>query len=174
MLPAYAELHCISNFSFLRGASHPEELVDRARELGYAALALTDECSLAGVVRAHLQARTLNFPLLIGAEFSLHNCIDPTHTGSAFHAPGTPGAHSAAPRLVLLARHREGYGRLSELISAARARAPKGHYQLLPTDLDDGVPGCTALLVPAHSVTQCSCTRHCCCRYLWLASPVSW
>lgn len=54
MLPAYAELHCISNFSFLRGASHPEELVDRARELGYAALALTDECSLAGVVRAHL------------------------------------------------------------------------------------------------------------------------
>ncbi|MBU6188803.1 MAG: error-prone DNA polymerase [Betaproteobacteria bacterium] len=150
MLPAYAELHCISNFSFLRGASHPEELVDRARELGYAALALTDECSLAGVVRAHLQARTHNFPLLIGAEFSLHSCIDPTHTGSAFHAPGTPGAHSPAPRLVLLARHREGYGRLSELISAARARAPKGHYQLLPADLDDGVPGCTALLVPAQ------------------------
>ncbi|MFZ9625668.1 MAG: PHP domain-containing protein, partial [Burkholderiaceae bacterium] len=150
MLPAYAELHCISNFSFLRGASHPEELVDRARELGYAALALTDECSLAGVVRAHLQARTHHFPLLIGAEFSLHNCLDPAHTGSAFHTPGTPGATVGAPRLVLLARHRDGYGRLSELISAARARAPKGHYQLLPTDLDDGVPGCTALLVPAQ------------------------
>ena len=52
-LPAYAELHCLSNFTFLRGASHPEELVERAHELGYAALAITDECSVAGVVRAH-------------------------------------------------------------------------------------------------------------------------
>ena len=57
MLPAYAELHCLSNFSFLRGASHPEELVERAQALGYAALAITDECSLAGVVRAHLAAK---------------------------------------------------------------------------------------------------------------------
>ena len=57
MLPPYAELHCLSNFSFLRGASHPEELVERAQALGYAALALTDECSLAGVVRAHLAAK---------------------------------------------------------------------------------------------------------------------
>ena len=57
MLPAYAELHCLTNFSFLRGASHPEELVERAHALGYAALAITDECSVAGVVRAHPQAR---------------------------------------------------------------------------------------------------------------------
>ena len=55
----YAELHCISNFSFLRGASHPEELVEEADRLGYQALALTDECSLAGVVRAHTRARSL-------------------------------------------------------------------------------------------------------------------
>ena len=54
---SYAELHCISNFTFLRGASHPEELVARAHELGYAALAITDECSLAGVVRAHVEAK---------------------------------------------------------------------------------------------------------------------
>src|SRR5213075_3017482 len=59
MLPAYAELHCLSNFSFLRGASHPEELVERAQTSGYAALALTDECSLAGAVRAHLAAKEL-------------------------------------------------------------------------------------------------------------------
>ena len=52
-LPRYAELHCISHFSFLRGASSPTELVARALELGYEALALTDECSVAGVVRAH-------------------------------------------------------------------------------------------------------------------------
>ncbi|MGH8135373.1 MAG: PHP domain-containing protein, partial [Steroidobacteraceae bacterium] len=54
---SYAELHCLSNFTFLRGASHPAELVRRARQLGYAALALTDECSLAGIVRAHAAAR---------------------------------------------------------------------------------------------------------------------
>ncbi len=52
VLPAYAELHCLSNFSFQRGASHPQELVRRAYELGYSALAITDECSVAGVVRA--------------------------------------------------------------------------------------------------------------------------
>ncbi len=56
-LPDYAELHCVSNFSFLRGASHPEELVERAAALGYKALALTDECSLAGAVRAHQAAK---------------------------------------------------------------------------------------------------------------------
>ncbi len=54
MLTSYAELHCLSNFSFLRGASHPEELVERALALEYTGLALTDECSFAGSVRAHL------------------------------------------------------------------------------------------------------------------------
>ena len=53
----YAELHCITNFTFLRGASHPEELVARAQELDYTALAITDECSLAGMVRAHVEAK---------------------------------------------------------------------------------------------------------------------
>ena len=56
LLPAYAELHCLSNFSFQRGASRPEELVGRAADLGYGALAITDECSVSGVVRAHVQA----------------------------------------------------------------------------------------------------------------------
>ena len=67
----YAELHCLSNFSFLRGASHPEELVERAHELGYEALAITDECSLAGAVRAHMAAKKLSLKLLIGSEFLL-------------------------------------------------------------------------------------------------------
>ena len=61
----YAELHCLSNFTFLRGASHPEEQVEQAAELGYSALALTDECSLAGVVRAHSAARDLPLKLII-------------------------------------------------------------------------------------------------------------
>src|SRR5512136_1526082 len=70
-LPDYAELHCLSNFSFLRGASHPEELVERAASAGYAALALTDECSLAGVVRAHLAAKDAGLKLIVGSEFLL-------------------------------------------------------------------------------------------------------
>ncbi|MBP6814680.1 MAG: PHP domain-containing protein, partial [Burkholderiaceae bacterium] len=111
MLP-YAELHCVSNFSFLRGASHAEELVERAQALGYAALAVTDECSLAGVVRAHLAARGSSLALLIGAEFALHE-VFAEGAGTAGLSPDT------APRLVLLAQNREGYGNLSELITRA-------------------------------------------------------
>src|SRR5450755_2900791 len=65
---SYAELVCASHFSFQRGASHPYELVERAQKLGYAALAITDECSLAGVVRAHVQARDCKLHLIIGSE----------------------------------------------------------------------------------------------------------
>ena len=70
-LPAYAELHCRSNFSFLTGASHPEELVMRAAELGYSAIAITDECSVAGVVRAHGEAKARQLHLIVGTEMQL-------------------------------------------------------------------------------------------------------
>jgi error-prone DNA polymerase len=70
-LPRYAELHCLSNFTFLRGASHPHELVERADALGYSALALTDECSVAGVVRAHMAAKNRRLKLIVGAELRL-------------------------------------------------------------------------------------------------------
>ena len=63
-LPAYAELHALSNFSFQRGASHAEELVERAAALGYSAIAITDECSVAGVVRAHGEAKKHGLQLL--------------------------------------------------------------------------------------------------------------
>jgi len=126
VLPAYAELHCVSNFSFLRGASHPEELVDRAHALGYSALALTDECSLAGVVRAHGAARECGLPLIIGSEIQL----------------------AGGPRLVLLAADREGYGNLSELITRGRRRGIKGRYLLQAQDLEPGLPGCLVLLLP--------------------------
>src|SRR3954471_14232429 len=68
-LPAYAELLCLTNFSFQRGASHPRELVERAKELGYDALGIADECSLAGIVRAHEAAETVGLPLIIGSQF---------------------------------------------------------------------------------------------------------
>jgi error-prone DNA polymerase len=125
-LAGYAELHCRSNFSFLSAASHPEELVRRAGELGYAALALTDECSVAGVVRAHGEAEVCGLPLIVGSEFRLAD----------------------GPALVLLAVNRNGYGNLTQLITRARRCTKKGHYRLQRADLAAGVPDCLALWLP--------------------------
>ena len=139
-LPDYAELFCFSNFTFLHGASRGEELVARAAQLGYAGLAITDECSLAGVVRAHIQAKEDKLPLVIGSYFKL------------VHADKSP-----AFGLILLAQNREGYGNLSELITLARIRSPKGSYILTPQDISRpshgfehlrGMPDCLAILVP--------------------------
>jgi error-prone DNA polymerase len=130
LLPAYAELHCLSNFSFLRGASHPRELVEKAYELGYEALAITDECSVAGVVRAYEAVKKLpqdaSLKLIIGSEFRLDDGL----------------------KLVLLAANREGYGNLCSLITLGRRRADKGSYLLTRQDLAGGLPGCLVLLVP--------------------------
>jgi error-prone DNA polymerase len=109
----YAELHCLSNFSFLRGASHPQELVRTAAELGYAGLALTDECSVAGVVRAHTAAKELSFPLVVGSELTCHDGLS----------------------VVVLADDRRAYAALCGLISRARRAAPKGEYRLRRDDL---------------------------------------
>ncbi len=142
MLPRYAELHCRSNFSFLTGASHPEELVQRAAELGYGAIAITDECSLAGVVRAHAEAKTRGMHLVIGSEMRLV-------------MPNSGAPHA---RLVLLAQSRRGYGNLSHWITVARRRAAKGSYLAHPGDIEGkvpnaptlaGLPECIALLVPS-------------------------
>ena len=124
--PDFAELHSISNFSFLRGASHPEELVQQAHALGYAALALTDECSLAGVVRAHGAGKACGIKLIIGTELTLTDGL----------------------RLVLLAVDRDSYGDLSALISTARRRAKKGKYTLTRADLTHILDRCLALMLP--------------------------
>ncbi len=126
MLPAYAELHCRSNFSFLAGASHPEELVERARTLGYAALAITDECSLAGAVRAHLAARDAGLPLLVGSTFTLDDGLG----------------------LVLLATDRASYGNLCQLVTRGRRRAAKGSYALGRADVAALAEGLLALWPP--------------------------
>jgi error-prone DNA polymerase len=127
---AYAELHCLSNFTFLRGASHPEELVGQAARLGYRALAITDECSLAGIVRAHMAAKAAGLKILVGAEFQL-----------------TDG-----PMLVMLAQDREGYGNLSDLITRGRRSQAKGTYRLGREDFASGLPGCLALYVPGQAI----------------------
>ncbi len=126
--PGYAELHCLSSFSFLRGASQPQELAERADALGYEALAITDECSVAGVVRAHAALRGRRTRLIVGAEFRL-DC-------------GLP--------LVLLAADRRGYGQLCRLVTRGRRAAPKGGYRLSRADVAELVePGrCLALWPP--------------------------
>jgi len=113
--PDYAELHCLSAFSFQRGASLPDELVQRAHALGYRALALTDECSVAGMVRAHEAARAAGLKLLPGAEFG----VMPSGGGSG-----------VLFRFVALAHDLQGWGNLCEFITSARHAAPKGQYEL--------------------------------------------
>jgi error-prone DNA polymerase len=122
----YAELHAVSNFSFLRGASHPDELVVRARELGYAACAVTDAASLAGIVRAHVKAKEIGLPLVVGAEVSPHD----------------------AAAAVLLATDRAAYGRLCRLLTVGRRRAPKGRCDLGLDDLAAHAEGLIALALP--------------------------
>lgn len=151
--PAYAELHCISNFSFQRGASHPAEMVERAHELGYTALAITDECSVAGVVRAHVEAKKRTFPILIGAEFKVHD---------------GKGAHNAWFTLVLLARNRKGYGQLCQLITQARAGLPRGAYRLQKEDWPLALPDCLALLVPRRDLHYSATLEAITSQALWL------
>jgi len=135
-LPDYAELHCLSNFSFLRGASHPDELIGQAVQQGYRALALTDECSLAGIVRAHQAAKGYGLKLIAGSEMTTIDGL----------------------KLVFLAANREGYGNLSALITLARRRAEKGSYTLQRHDLNaispnGAVPDCLVLWVPGENAS---------------------
>lgn len=135
-LPAYAELRCMSNFTFLRGASEAEELVTRAKHLGYSALAITDECSMAGVVRAHVAAKQAGLPLLIGAQFVVKPRIKA----------------EAAFTLVLLAQNLDGYGNLCQFITKLRRASEKGTYHLTLGDITGSeLQNCLALLCPERS-----------------------
>ena len=134
-LPAYAELRCLSNFSFLKGASQPEELVTRAHALGYAALAITDECSMAGVVRAHVAAKACGLKLLVGSQFQVSG-----------ESPFT---------LVVLACNLNGYGNLCEFITRLRRSAEKkGSYQLRLEDIQGAaLADCLVLVCPERGNT---------------------
>ena len=125
-LPDYAELHCLSDFSFLRGAASAAQLFRRARDCGYRALAITDECSLAGIVRAFEASRDTGLPLIVGSEFRLLDGL----------------------RLVLLVENRQGYENLCALITHARRAAPKGSYRLQRQDLAGMQDGLLCLWLP--------------------------
>ncbi|XXE13564.1 error-prone DNA polymerase [Pseudomonas sp. Z1-14] len=122
----YAELHCLSNFSFQRGASSALELCRRAKEQGYAALAITDECTLAGIVRAWQAARELGLQLIVGSEIQVED----------------------GPKLVLLVENLVGYQNLCRLITRARRRSEKGCYRIVREDFDEPLPGLLALWIP--------------------------
>ncbi|MDC7815039.1 error-prone DNA polymerase [Pseudomonas sp. BLCC-B112] len=122
-MSAYAELHCLSNFSFQRGASSAQELFQRAKALDYQALAITDECTLAGIVRAWQASRDTGLKLIIGSEMQVED----------------------GPRLVLLVEDLAGYQGLCRLITRARRRAEKGRYRLLREDFAEPLPGLLAL-----------------------------
>ncbi|MDO9597854.1 MAG: PHP domain-containing protein, partial [Azoarcus sp.] len=145
MSPPYVELYCLSNFSFQRGASHPEELVVQAATFGYRALAITDECSLAGVVRAHreIRDRALPLKLILGSEIQLEE----------------------GPTLVVLATSRAGYGQLSRLITLGRRAADKGSYRLMRQDIEQGLSDCLALLLPPPGAIDAGVVSDAC----WLA-----
>jgi error-prone DNA polymerase len=121
----YAELHCVSNFTFLRGASKPEELVACAKALGYGALAITDECSVAGVVRAHTAAKEFGLKIIVGAEFRLQCRL----------------------RFVALVLNRRGYARLCRLITRGRRAAEKGEYSLTRADVEEFLAAADTLIL---------------------------
>lgn len=141
-LPDYGELLCCSNFSFLCGASHPGELVERAKAMGYAALAITDECSMAGIAQAHVAAKKHGLPLIVGSQFRVQASDGPTGDFT----------------LVLLATNLQGYGNLCELITRLRRSADKGTYRLRLGDVESAaLADCLAIAVPPRGATQDQC-----------------
>ncbi len=151
----FAELHCLSHFSFLRGASSPQQLVEQAHALGYQAIAITDECSFSGVVKAHVTAKKLGMSLIIGSEFYVDD-----------------GLSEKSCHLILLSSCRQAYREISLLISKARRRSPKGEYQLSLEDLQFGTQHCLAIFLPNLSAIDHQHQTHLLKRYfkqrLWL------
>lgn len=134
-LPLYAELLCVSNYSFLIGASWPEELVERAKELGYSAIAITDECTLAGVVRAHTEAKKQGIQLLIGSQFRVQANLPFT--------------------LVVLAQNMNGYGNLCQFITRLRRSSEKGTYLLHRADIEgDTLADCLLVVSPCREASD--------------------
>ena len=122
----YAELQVTTNFTFLRGASHPEEIVAEADALGLTAVAVTDRNSLAGVVRAHGAAKEVGIRLIVGARLDLTD----------------------APSLLCFPTERAAYGRLSRLLTIGKRRAPKGACHIALADVLEHADGQIIIALP--------------------------
>jgi error-prone DNA polymerase len=159
--PAYAALWCKSNYSFLEGASHPEELVRQARDLGLRAIAITDRDGVYGIVRAHVAARDAGMKLIVGSEVTLgdnHGTSTPGLPDAPPAHPVSDAAHAVTPTVVLLSQNRDGYASLCHLISAGRLRNPKGVCDVTIPEVCEHAGGLLALLargaesVPARTL----------------------
>ena len=146
---SYAELHCLSDFSFQRGAASAKQLFKRAAQCGYEALAITDECSMAGIVRAHEAASDFGVRLIAGTEVLLADGL----------------------KIVLLVQDRQGYEQVCALITKGRRSAEKGEYHLTRDDLASGLPGTLALWIPGSKIDlgQGEFLRQCFPDRSWLA-----
>jgi error-prone DNA polymerase len=127
----YAELQVTTNFSFLRGGSHPHELVAQAKALGLSAIAITDRNTLAGIVRAHVAAKELGLQLIVGARLDLKD----------------------APSLLCLPTDRQAYGRLTQLLSTGQLRAAKGECTLYLEDVAAHAQGQIFIALPPEDWT---------------------
>ena len=158
-LPGYAELHCLSNFSFQRGASSALELFEHAKKNGYQALAITDECSLAGIVRALEASRDTGVALIVGTEIRLHDQLKPD------------SIKPDSMKLVLLAENLSGYQSLCQLITRGRRSARKGEYSLRRSDVAEHADGMLALWLPGASPSPHDAKWICTCfpQRAWLA-----
>jgi len=148
----YAELHCRSNFTFLEGASHPEELVETGVALGLDAIALTDRDGLYGAVRFAKAAKPTTLGAIVGVELTLDAPdLRPTgRDGRSLARKMTPAESARLPRIVLLAEDQTGYANLARAISAAQLRGRKGDARLQLTDLDGKTTGLVALSGSRH------------------------
>src|SRR5262245_1244907 len=128
---AYAELAVTTNFSFLRGASHPGELVERAQELGLTALGVADRNTVAGVVRAHVAAKEIGQKCLVGARL-----VFADHT----------------PDILVYPRDRAAWGRLTRLLTVGKSRADKGECTLFLDDLLEHGAGLNLIMLPPDEI----------------------
>ena len=163
---AYAELAATSNFSFLHGASHPDELVVRAAELGYRGLALTDAHSLAGVVRAHVAAREVGLPLVVGAKIKVNKSareevVDEKEEETTLRLVRPPllsssssPLHSVTPSLLLFAPSLASYARLCRLLTRGKLRSPKGKCSLTLHDVIEHSDGLLCIALPPRDINE--------------------
>jgi error-prone DNA polymerase len=149
--PSYAELHCRSNFTFLEGGSHPEELVKHGAALELTALAITDRDGIYGAVRFAKAAKPTKLGAIVGVELTLEVPeIRGRRGGSPRRRGLTPEESARRPRIVLLAQDDRGYANLANAISAAQLRGSKRDARLRPSDLDGKTQGLIALSGSRH------------------------
>ena len=157
--PRYVELQVTTNFSFLRGGSHPEELITQAAALGYKALAITDLNSLAGIVRAHVAAKKSGIALIVGARITILKALPQKPPEDPELIPSESLSLQQLPEdspeiicsLLLYPTDKTSYGRLSKLLTLGKRRAPKGECYITLDDLEEFKAGLLATIVLSHN-----------------------